>query len=86
MVEVLLYVHRNRKLIRDVSPGRPFRFSHSVSVLVEVLLYVHRNRRRIKDGESWTATSTFTQLLSSEEDPLPLRTILFFTRRNKVLL
>ena len=35
--------------------------------MVEVLLYVHRNRRRIRDGEPRTATSTFTQLLSSEE-------------------
>ena len=29
-----------------------------------MLLYVHRDR--IRDGESRTATSTFTQLLSSE--------------------
>ena len=27
--EVLLYVHRNRRLIRDGSPGRPPRLSHS---------------------------------------------------------
>ena len=37
-----------------------------VGVDVEVLFYVHRNRRFIKDGEPRTATSTFTQLLSSE--------------------
>ena len=30
-----------------------------------MLLYVHRNRRLIRDGELRTATSTFTQLLSS---------------------
>ena len=29
VVEVLLYVHRNRRLIRDGSPGRPPRLSHS---------------------------------------------------------
>ena len=28
-VEVVLYVHRNRRFIRDGSPGRPPRFSHS---------------------------------------------------------
>ena len=28
-VEVLLYVHRNRRLIRDGSPGRPLRLSHT---------------------------------------------------------
>ena len=28
-VEVLIYVHRNRRLIRDGSPGRPPRLSHS---------------------------------------------------------
>ena len=26
--QVLLYVHRNHRLIRDGSPGRPPRFSH----------------------------------------------------------
>ena len=29
MVEVLLYVHRNRRFISDGSPGRPLRLSHS---------------------------------------------------------
>ena len=29
LIEVLLYVHRNRRLIRDGSPGRPPRLSHS---------------------------------------------------------
>ena len=29
LVEVLLYVHRNRSFIRDESPGRPPRLSHS---------------------------------------------------------
>ena len=29
VVEVLLYVHRNRRLIRDGWPGRPPRLSHS---------------------------------------------------------
>ena len=29
VVEVMLYVHRNRRLIKDGSPGRPPRLSHS---------------------------------------------------------
>ena len=29
VVEVLIYVHRNRRFIRDGSPGRPPRLSHS---------------------------------------------------------
>ena len=29
LVEVLLYVHRNRRFIRDGSQGRPHRLSHS---------------------------------------------------------
>ena len=29
LVEVLLYVHGNRRFIRDGSPGRPPGFSHS---------------------------------------------------------
>ena len=40
--------------------------TEETSVVVEVLLYVHRNRRFIRDGEPRTSTSTFTQLLSSE--------------------
>ena len=56
VVQVLLYIHRNRRLIRDGSPGRPPRLSHSSwalscnVVVVQVLLYVHRNRRLIRDG------------------------------------
>ena len=38
---------------------------HHFTTDVEVLLYVHRNRRFIRDGETRTATSTFTQFLSS---------------------
>ena len=41
-------------------------------LLVEVLLYVHRNRRLIRDGEPRTATSTFTQLLSSDGSSLEI--------------
>ena len=37
-----------------------------VDWLVEVLLYVHRNFRLIRDGGARTATSSLTQLLSSE--------------------
>ena len=29
MVEALLYVHRNRRFIRDGSPGRPPRLPHN---------------------------------------------------------
>ena len=45
---------------------------YAVAVEVEVLLYVHRNRWLIRDGEPRTATSTFTQLLSSEIKGLDL--------------
>ena len=48
---VLLYVHRNRRLIRD---GRPrtatSTFTQLQIVVLGVLLYVHRNRRLIRDG------------------------------------
>ena len=70
---MLLYVHRNRRLVRDGEPRtatstftqllRPMCACHVVVVVVEVLLYLHRNRRLIGDGEPRTATSTFTQLL-----------------------
>ena len=39
VVEVLLYVHRNRRLIRDGSPGRPPRLSHS-SMSSALLLFL----------------------------------------------
>ena len=41
VVEVLLYVHRNRRLIRDGSPGRPPRHSDS-SWVVRVSVALHR--------------------------------------------
>ena len=31
--EELLYVHRNRRLIKDGSPGRPLRLSHNPRAL-----------------------------------------------------
>ena len=34
VVEVLLYVHRNRRFIRDGSPGRPPRLSHNFLALI----------------------------------------------------
>ena len=34
VVEVLLYIHRNRRVIRDGSPGRPPRLSYSSSTLL----------------------------------------------------
>ena len=37
LVEVLLYVHRNRRFIRDGSPGRPSEFRSCVRVEVAVL-------------------------------------------------
>ena len=68
---MLIYVHRNRRLIivRDGSPGRPPRLSHSSWALCRgglvgwALLYVHRNRRLIRDGSPGRATSTFTSAL-----------------------
>ena len=70
---MLLYVHRNRRLIRDWEP----RTSTSTSTPLlssdsSMLLYVHRNRRLIRDGEPRTATSTFTLLLSSVNSRLLL--------------
>ena len=36
-IEVLLYIHRNQRLIRDGSPGRPPRLSHSSWALITSL-------------------------------------------------
>ena len=62
-------VHRNRRLIRDGSPGRPPPLSHSSWVLSSSLQCCFTSTetvRTVRDGEPRTATSTFTQLLSSE--------------------
>ena len=40
VVEVLFYVHRNRRFIRDGSPGRPHRLSHSSWALVSMRLRI----------------------------------------------
>ena len=60
---VLPYVHRNRRLIRDGSPGRPPRLSHSSCAMTSTVETI----RLIRDGEPRTATATFTQLLSAEK-------------------
>ena len=51
VAEVLLYVHRNHRFIRDGSPGRPPRLSLSSWALCSrsMLLYIHRNCRFIRD-------------------------------------
>ena len=62
--EVLLYVHRNRRLISDGSPGRPPRFSHSSRVprvvssdwLIRMSLPSCPGRRRGKHGGAYCAT------------------------------
>ena len=43
---VLLYVHRNRRLIRDGSPGRPPRLSHSFWTLKRTRPWLHLHVRR----------------------------------------
>ena len=56
LVEVLLYVHRNRRLIRDESPGRPPRLSHTQLLSPEytrlpqtrLLIQRGKNTRRLR--------------------------------------
>ena len=62
LVEVLLYVHKNHRLIRNGSQGWPSRLSHSSCALT----YTAETIRLIRDGEPRMATSTFTQLLCSD--------------------
>ena len=56
LAEVFLYVHRNRRFIKDVREPRTSTstFTQLLSsdrcVVFEVLLYVNRNRRLIGDG------------------------------------
>ena len=66
MVEVLLYVHRNRRLIRDGSPGGPPRLSYSTWTLMITPVVECCFTSTETVGVLRTATSTFTQLLSSE--------------------
>ena len=48
MVEVLLYIHRNHRLIRDGRPGRPPQLSHSSGAL---RLFPHLQGLRRRLGE-----------------------------------
>ena len=59
---VLLYVHRNRRLIRDGSPGRPPRLSHSSWALtrqVSTDWYIYPTRH---EWDGWMAVFTSFQL------------------------
>ena len=64
LVEVLLYVHRNRRLIRDGSPGRPPRLSHSSWALI---------RRRFDSPLSITCQYTSLQYTLQGNDVTLLR-------------
>ena len=48
VVEALLYVHRNRRLVRDGSPGRPPRLSHSREKSTRVRS--HARRESVRSG------------------------------------
>ena len=68
-----LYVFRSRRLIRDGSPGRPSRLSHSSWVRIfspavqfSVVLRPQKPYGLLGMGSPGTAISTFTQLLSSD--------------------
>ena len=69
---VLLYVHRDHNLLGTRSTGRPPRLSEFSQLLgseaCSVLFYVHRDGSDYNGREPRTATSTFTQLLSSDTD------------------
>ena len=52
-------------------------------MMMSVLLYVHRNRRLIRDVEPRTATSTFSQLLSSEEKMRCSCSVLLYVHRDR---
>ena len=58
---VLLYVHRNRRFIRDWSPGRPPGLSHSSWALVELTLWqtgkYHGEAVRKRCVQSWALTN-----------------------------
>ena len=53
LVEVLLYVHGNRRLIRDGSPGRPPRLSHSARALGSPIAQRKAIYRNIMVSTSW---------------------------------
>ena len=69
---VLLYVHRNRRLIRDRRPGRPPRLSHSswVQCCFTSTKTVGLLGTGAQDGHS-----SFTHLLNSKRFPRVLRDI-----------
>ena len=63
---VLLYIHRNRRLIRDRSPGRPPRLSHSSCTLMHGIIISGFL------GVGWVGVSFF--LLHFEWDNMKVKT------------
>ena len=55
--------HNSKHFSFSDSRGNRRRYQHVLCS--SMFLYVHRNHT-VRDGEPWTATSTFTQLLSPE--------------------
>ena len=60
-VEVLLYVHTNRRFIRDGSPGRPPRLSHSSWALIHarhiiIYTYVKEEKGKSRKGRGHWVT------------------------------
>ena len=68
---VLLYVHRNRRLVRDGSPGRPPRLSHSSRALFltnQPWTYIYTGPCSQPNGHSytyWSLIFSFKSLLQS---------------------
>ena len=84
---VALRLQKPQDVLGTGSPGRPPRLSHScwaLTVCVHVQFYFTSTEtvRTIRDGEPRTATSTFTQLLSS---PLFTQHTLTFKRNIQLL-
>ena len=64
---------------REAEGNKPVIFQRLRTQVQAQCCFTSRESKRIKrDGEPGTATSTFTQLLSS--DPLPIQTVSFFEK------
>ena len=79
----IVFPQKPWRLLGTGNPGRPPRLSHSSSALSRLQMQYcftsTETMETIRDGEPRTATSTFTQLLSSVETS---NAILFYLHRN----
>ena len=81
VVEMLLYVHRNSRLIRDGSPGRPPRLSHSSWVLKR---RIHCRRKHCNENCKVSANKLVEGRSLATANTVIVKTVMRYGRTNSL--